>query len=303
MTTPATTSAARTLRGLRSTLIGIIVNVALAVTKILTGVVGSSYALIADGIESSLDIFGSIVVFGGLKIGAKPPDDNHPFGHGRAEPLAAMIVSLGLLGAAGVIVIQSVREILAPHHMPAPFTLYVLVGVVLVKEILFRSVFKVGTEIDSVSVKVDAWHHRSDALTSAAAFIGISIALLGGPGFESADDWAAVFASGVIAFNGFRLLKGAVGEIMDTAVSPDMDQKIRQISLGVRDVRNIEKCRVRKSGLNYFVEVHVEVDGTMTVHRGHEIAHNVKDALLGSPLGIIDAVIHIEPVPMSQGGR
>jgi cation diffusion facilitator family transporter len=182
-----------------------------------------------------------------------------------------------------------------PHHSPAFFTLIVLIGVIIIKEILFRFLFSVGESVDSLSLKTEAWHHRSDALTSTAAFIGISIAIIGGKGYERADDWAALAASGIIIFNGINMLSYAVKEIMDYAPNPETEETIRTIAGGVPGVAAIEKCRVRKSGLNLFVDIHVEVNGQMQVYKAHAIAHEVKDALMTSSLGIADVLVHIEP--------
>jgi cation diffusion facilitator family transporter len=282
-------------KGVRTVLVGLSSNVLLAVVKIVIGILGNSYALLADGIESTLDIFSSVVVLGGIKISAMPADENHPYGHGKAESLAAMTVSLVLLMAGIGIAIKSVLEIMQPHHTPAFFTLIVLIGVIITKELLFRFIFSVGESVDSLSLKTEAWHHRSDALTSAAAFIGISIAIIGGKGYERADDWAALAASGIIIFNGIIMLNFAVKEIMDYAPDPETEDTIRSIAGLVAGVAAIEKCRVRKSGLNLFVDIHVEVDGQMQVHKAHAIAHDVKDALMTSSLGIADVLVHIEP--------
>lgn len=283
-------------RGMRSTVLGIVGNAVLAVIKLVSGVLGNSYALIADSMESTLDVFGSLLVWGGLRIAGAPPDDDHPFGHGRAEPLTAMVVALTLLGAAVGLAIQSVREIITPHHPPAAFTLVVLVAVVVVKEALYRIISRVGLSIGSTAVRGDAWHHRSDAITSAAAFVGISTALLLGPGYESADDWAALLACGIIAWNGWRLFRPALDEIMDAAVPSDVEESIRGIAGKLKDVALIEKCRVRKSGLDLFVDIHVHVDGDLSVRRGHEIAHQVKDTLRAAFPRIHDVAVHIEPV-------
>jgi cation diffusion facilitator family transporter len=264
--------------------------------KIITGIVGHSYALIADGVESMLDVASGLVVAGSLKIAAQPPDESYPFGYGKVEPTAAMVIATGLLAAAIIITIQSVREILTPHHAPAPFTLVVLVLVVATKELLFRFLFRAGESIDSHALRTDAWHHRSDSLTSLAAFIGISIALVGGEGYEPADDWAALFAAGVIAFNGFRLIRKAWREMMDAALPEHIVDNIREIARHVDGVAGIDMCRVRKSGLGLWVDIHVEVHGDMTVRDGHEISHRVKDALLDSKHNVMDAVVHIEPM-------
>jgi cation diffusion facilitator family transporter len=282
-------------RGVSTVLVGLSSNVFLAVIKIVTGILGNSYALLADGIESTLDIFSSVVVLGGIKISSMPADENHPYGHGKAESLAAMTVSLVLLMAGIGIAVKSVLEIMQPHHAPAVFTLIVLIGVIILKEVLFKFLFSVGESIDSLSLRTEAWHHRSDALTSAAAFIGISIAIIGGKGYERADDWAALAASVIIIFNGINMLNFAVKEIMDYAPNPETEETIRSIAGRVPGVAAIEKCRVRKSGLNLFVDIHVEVNGQMPVYEAHAIAHAVKDELITSSLGIVDVLVHIEP--------
>ena len=256
---------------------------------------GNSYALIADAIESTSDVFTSIIVLTGLKIASKPADETHPYGHGKAEPFAGLVVAAALFLAAIIIIIQSVHEIITPHHAPAPFTLIVLVAVVIIKETLFRFVIKVGKSVDSVAVKNDAWHHRSDAITSGAAFIGIAIALIGGKGYEQADDYAALCASAIIIYNAYRLFKPALFEIMDTAPSPEVIQKIINTSLQVDGVVAIDKCFARKMGFQYYIDMHVIVDGNISVHVGHEISHKVKDKLLDSFQNISDVLIHIEP--------
>ena len=281
--------------GLRLSKLALLINAGLAVVKIATGILGNSYVLVADGIESTADIFSSIVVWGGLRVAILPADENHPYGHGKAEPVASVIVSLLLLAAAMLIAVQSVREILTPHRAPGWFTLPVLLVVILIKETLFRFAFRAANSIESTALKSDAWHHRSDALTSAAAFVGIAIALIGGPGYESADDWAALLACAVIAWNGLRLLRVALDEVMDAAVSPDIVAAVRRLAGEVEGVITVEKCRIRKVGLHLALDIHVVVDGELTVRRGHDISHQVKDRLLASPHRINDVTVHIEP--------
>jgi len=282
-------------RGLKTTLIGIIASFFLAAIKIFTGIVGNSYALIADGIESLTDIFTSSIVLTGLYFAAKPADEDHPYGHGKAEPFAGVAVSLGIFIAAIIIIVQSLYEIITPHHAPASFTLIVLVLVIVIKESLFRFVIKVGTSVNSIAVKSDAWHHRSDAITSAAAFIGISIALLGGEGYESADDFAALFASVIIIINAYRIFKPALFELLDKAQPTQVVQKVRGVAGKVENVMGIDKCFVRKMGFDYFVDIHVLVDANLPVFKGHEIAHKVKDELMKEYSNISDVLVHIEP--------
>ena len=296
---PENTTILTTKRRLRTgqelAVIGIVVNAALAGIKIAAGMVGNTYALIADGFESTLDIFSSLIIWYGLKLAAEPPDEDHPYGHGKAEPVAAIVVSLVLIAASVGLAIQSVREILTPHHTPAPFTLGVLLIVVLVKEFLFRKIHAAGTTIESGALKSDAWHHRSDAVTSAAAFIGISIALMGGPGWESADDWAALMACGFIAWNGWKLFKPALYETMDSAPPSDMVQQVRAVAASVPGVSALDRCLIRKSGLEFFVDLHVGVEATLTVREGHRIAHEVRNAVRASNPAITDVLVHIEP--------
>ena len=284
-------------RGIRATLIGVLASALLAAVKVLSGIAGYSYALIADGVESMLDVFSALVVLGALRIASTPPNERFPFGYGRAEPLGAVVVAAGLVIAAMAIAIQSVREILTPHHLPAAWTLVVLLLVVITKEAMFRYLSGTGSAIGSGAVQSDAWHHRSDALTSAAAFVGISIALIGGPGYEAADDWAALFACAIITWNGYKLLRSALRDIMDAAPPEDLQQRVVEVVAGVPGVEAVDKCLIRKSGLGYFVDLHIEVDSRTSVRDGHAIAHRAKDALLGSTLAILDVSLHVEPHP------
>jgi cation diffusion facilitator family transporter len=285
--------------GARVALLGMAINILLAVTKITAGILGNAYALIADGIESALDIGGSAVIWGGLRFAARPPDETHPYGHGKAEPIAAAIVAGGVIVSAVGLAVQSVREIFTPHHAPAPWTLAVLIIIVVVKELLYRSVIRIGRNVESTAVQTDAWHHRADALTSIAAFIGISIALIGGEGWEPADDWAALLACGLIAYNGYRLLSPALHEIMDTAPRGDIAELVRTAAGSVRGVRDVEKCRLRKMGMHYYVDLHVHVNGDISVTAGHDIAHDVKRAIRATEPRIADVLVHVEPDPVA----
>ena len=276
-------------------LVGVFINAALAAVKITGGVIGSSGALVADCIESCADIVSSLVVWGGLRISLKPADEDHPYGHGKAEPLAALAAAVGLIVAAVLIAVESVKQILTPHESPAWYTLIILVGVVAVKLLLSRFVSHHGESVESTALKTDAMHHLSDAITSGAAFIGISIALLGGAGYEAADDWAALAACLIITYNGVNLLRDGVNELLDVAPSKDYEEKIRAVAKTVEGVFDIEKCRIRKSGLHRLIDIHVEVDGSIPVREGHEIAHRVKDALMASEHGVADVLVHIEP--------
>jgi cation diffusion facilitator family transporter len=281
--------------GARLALIGLIINVVFAIIKISGGIFGNAYALVADGIESALDVAGSIVIWGGLRFAARPPDATHPYGHGKAEPLTAVFVACGVLIAAIGVAIESTRTMFEPHPAPMTFTLVVLLMVVVVKEALFRYVVRFGRSIESLAVESDAWRHRADVITSVAAFIGISIALIGGDKWRSADNWAAIFVCLVIATIGVRLLRPALYEILDTAPPGKIVEQVRKAAASVPGVVEIDKCFVRKMGLDFYVDLHVGVRGDIPVREGHDIAHDVKSAIRASDPRIADVLVHIEP--------
>jgi len=291
-------------RGMRASLAGLVVNLLLALGKMAAGIVGHSHALLADATESLGDVFGSVIVWRGLQIASRPPDPEHPYGHGKAEPIAAGLVSMLLVGAGIGIAIESVREIVSPHRGPEPFTLVVLLAVILIKESLFQRVRRVGERTGSAAVHTDAWHHRSDAITSAAAAVGIGIALLGGPRFVSADDWAALFASGVILLTGLKLLRPAIEELMDRSPEPGLVERATEVAEERPGVHRVEKLLMRKMGLYYVADMHLEVEPTMTVFQGHAIAHEVKEAVRARLPQIVELTIHLEPArPGTKPGR
>jgi len=284
-----------TRRSIRWAQAGLLINALLVLVKLIAGIVGHANALVADAVESSADIFSSLIVWMGLSIAARPADEDHPYGHGKAEPLAAAVVSLMLLGAAVGISILAIREIRTPHHLPAPFTLFVAAGVIIIKEILYRRVSRVGKDVGSTAVTADAWHHRADAVSSLAAFIGISIALIGGRGWEAADDWAALVAAILVAVNGVRTLRPAISGLMDEA--PDTTVKVRamEAACSVDGVRKVENLKLRRSGLGFYVDLHVQADPAITLEDAHEIAARVKYAILDAIPNAVNVLVHMEP--------
>ena len=279
----------------KATWFSILGNTILAVIKGLAGYFGNSYALLADALESTTDIFSSFLVLFGIKYSSRPADKNHPYGHGRAEPLVTFLVVGFLIASAGVIAHESIRNIRTPHALPKPYTLFILAGIIIWKEISFRLVMKRSREINSSALKADAWHHRSDAITSVAAFIGISVALIMGKGYEAADDWAALLASGFIMYNSYQIFRPALGEIMDEHLYDDLVEQIRQVALTVGGILGTEKCLIRKAGMKYHVDLHAIVDANITVKKGHELAHNLQDTLRMKLPELGNILIHIEP--------
>jgi cation diffusion facilitator family transporter len=275
--------------------LSIIGNLTLAISKGIAGYTGNSFALIADAIESSTDVFASLLVLFGLRYASKPPDENHPYGHGKIEPLITFAVVGFLLISATVIFVESIDNIMIPHEIPEPYTLYILGVIIIIKETFYRYVNKRSNETNSTALKADAWHHRSDAITSLMAFVGISISLYFGPGYETADDYAAMIASLFIVYNAFLIFRPALGEIMDEHLHDDLLFDIRTYSKEVTGVITTEKCLIRKMGMHFIIDLHVVVRSELSVGEGHAIAHSVKDKLMQEIPDILDVLVHIEP--------
>lgn len=282
-------------KAIKTTYLSIAGNTALALVKGITGIFGNSYALIADAIESISDIFSSVLVLFGLKYSVKPPDENHPYGHGKVEPVITYAVVCFLVVSAAIIAYQGIRNIMTPQTAPEAYTLIVLGIIIVFKEAIYRFVSKKSDETKSSSLKADAWHHRSDAITSLTAFVGISISIFMGEGFETADDWAALVAAAIIIYNAYHIFRPAIGEIMDEHLYDEMIEDIRSISSEVNGVIDTEKCYVRKTGMKFFVDLHIVVDGNITVAEGHEIAHKLKSVLMQKLPEIENSLIHVEP--------
>lgn len=282
-------------KGLQTTFVGIVVSGILAVLKALGGIFGNSYALIADAIESTADIFTSTMLWLGLKWASKPADEDHPYGHGKAEALIAIGIAAALTAAAFVIGKESIHNIITPHKTPKPYTLIILLVVIATKEVLYRYVKKTAIEINSEAVKADAFHHRSDAITSLAAFIGISISLIGGKGYEAADDYAALFAGVIILINVYHIARPAIGELLDEDLDPSLNERVRELAAEIDGVTNVEKCHTRKMGVLNHADLHIWVDGNLSVTEGHTISHAVKDHIQNTLPQFIEVMIHIEP--------
>lgn len=270
-------------------------NIALAIIKWLAGFFGNSFALIADAIESTTDIFSSFLVLLGINYSKRPADETHPYGHGRIEPLITFIVVIFLVISATIIAYESILNLRTPHEPPKAWTLIVLGAIIIWKETSYQIVIRKSRQLNSSSLKADAWHHRSDAITSVAAFVGISIALYLGKGYEYADDWAALLASGLILYNCYQIFRPALGEIMDENLYMDLVEEVKTKSLQVEGVRATEKCYIRKIGMEYIIDLHAVVDSTLSVREGHDIAHELKDYLIAHIPDIGNVFVHIEP--------
>jgi cation diffusion facilitator family transporter len=285
----------RALKGARLVARGMALNAVLAVVKVAGGILGHAYALVADGVESMSDIAISILIWAGFQWAARPPDAEHPYGHGKAEAVAGLFTAVVVLAAGVGIGWHAVNEVQNPAQVPQWWTLVILAGVVAAKVVFSRRLDAVGRDTESTALGAEAWHHLSDAMTSGAAFIGISIAVIGGPRYAAADGWAALVASVVIAYNGIKIFRKALNEVMDIAVPPKMENEVRALAGRVPGVASLDKCRIRKSGLSYLVDIQIRVAGDLSVREGHQIAHAVKDTLLASRLRVSDVTVHVEP--------
>lgn len=279
----------------RTILLSMIGNIVLVFVKLVTGLLGNSFAIVADAIESAGDVFSSFVIYLGLRVSDKPSDKDHPFGHGKVEPIITFLVVLFLIISAGFIAYQALSNMQSPHKMPSPYTLIVLVGIILYKELLYQFVNKKSKQTASTSLKADAWHHRSDAITSLAALIGIALALLLGDGYEHIDDWAALVASAIIIVNAYFVFRPALGELLDEQNHDELIEEVKAISEQVEGVIDTEKCFIRKFGMRYVVDIHVRVSASLSVSQGHTIGHCVQNAVRKNFPQIEHVFTHVEP--------
>ncbi|WP_247236582.1 cation diffusion facilitator family transporter [Telluribacter sp. SYSU D00476] len=282
-------------QSLKTTLVGLLVSAGLAIVKALGGIFGNSFALIADAIESTIDVFTSAMLWLGLKWSAKPADKDHPYGHGKIEALIAVGIAMALVMASVIIARESIENILTPHQPPAPFTLGILFVVIVAKEVMYRYVLKTGVEINSEVVKADAFHHRSDAITSVAAFVGITIGIVGGEGYEVADDWAALLAAVIIVINAYIILRPAIGELLDENLDPELGIRVKDLAAQDPAVIKVEKCHIRKMGIMNYADLHIWVDKDLTVEKGHDVAHRVKAIIQKELPQFVGVMIHVEP--------
>jgi len=302
----------RSLRtGQGSAVNGILINGALGAAKLVAGLLGHSYALVADACESFADVAGSCVTLYGLRKAAEPPDPKHPSGHGRAETLAAMVTALALVTIGALIFSHALQSIGEPRRAPNPLTLLILVPVIFVKERMFHWMLARGKAIGSTAVVSDAWHQRSDVVTSVAALAGIVIAWIGGPAWNHADSWAAMLASVWLMGTGLWLLGPTLHELMEGSVDPALLEFIRETSQDCEGIRGVDKVWVRKLGMRLMVDMHVIVDPNISVKEGHDLAHAVKARLQHELPQVRDVMVHVEPYepelmkpasPLPEGG-
>lgn len=282
---------------IRAALVGLMANLALGGVKLAAGLHGASFALVADAVNSLGDALTSCVVVFALVVAQRPPDSEHPYGHSRAEAIAASNVALLIIVSAMLVAWEAMRRMFVIHDLPPGWTLWLAGGNVVIKECLFRFKRRVALRTGSAVILASAWDHRSDALSSLAVLIGLAVVRFAGRGFIWADEAAALVVVALILWNGIRLFRSSASELMDQQADTEFVTQIESAARAVDEVQEVETLWVRKSGLEYFVDIHIQVDARLTVDEGHRIGHRVKDHLLGKFPTLRDVLVHLEPWP------
>ncbi len=284
-------------------LLGLIINLGLGAAKLVGGLVGGSFALLSDAVNSLGDSLASIVVVVALRVAQKPPDAEHPYGHTRAEAVAASSVALLIILSAIYVGWQAIRQIGVARDLPATWTLWIAGSNVVIKEALSQYKVRVGRRTGSSAIIANAWDHRSDALCALAVLISLAIVRLGGPDYVWVDQAAALIVVAAILWTGISLYRSSASELMDLQADDQLVSKIRKTAEQVTGVIAVEKLRVRKTGLEYLVDIHIEGDAKLTVDAGHQVSHLVKDRLLDDFATLRDVLVHLEPHPNDHRAR
>lgn len=278
-------------------MLGLVVNLALGIVKLVGGLVGSSFALVSDAVNSLGDALTSVVVTGALWYAQRPADEEHPYGHTRAEAVAASNIALVIIISALFVGWQALARITGEHDLPPVWTLWIAGANVVIKEGLYRYKRRVGRQTGSAAIVANAWDHRSDALCSLAVFVGLSVVRWAGPGYMWADEAAALFVVVAILISGIKLFRTSTSELLDPQADAKLVQQIRSTAEETPGVRQVEKLWVRKTGMEYLADIHIQVDAQLTVDEGHRIGHQVKDRLVEKFASLRDVLVHLEPCP------
>jgi len=281
----------------RAAVLGLMVNLLLGILKLIGGIVGHSFALIADAVNSIGDVISTVVVLVALKVAQRPADAEHPYGHTRAEGIAASNVALLIIVSALFVGWEAIGRISGPRNIPALWTLLIAGANVLIKEGLYRYKIRVGRRTGSAAITANAWDHRSDAFCSLSVLVGLAAIRLGGPQYIWADEVASLVVAAAIVWSGVQLFRSSASDLMDVQADSDLVNEIRTAAMSVAGVKNVETLWVRKSGLEFFADIHIEVDQQLTVAEGHRIGHQVKDRLLAEFSSLRDVLVHLEPFP------
>jgi cation diffusion facilitator family transporter len=272
-----------------------LVSAALATTKIAVGLNANSTAVVSDGLESVGDVLTSGLVLFGLLIAAKPPDSEHPYGHGRLETLSALVVGMILIASGSLIAFRSFQRAWESQHAPAAYAVWPLVASIAVKSAMSLSKWRLGRRIRSAALTADAWHDTVDILSGTVALIAVAITLADPVRFAAADHLGGSAVGFIVIFVGIRVVRDTTLQLMDTMPDPEDMQRIREVGLGVPGALGIEKCFARKTGLQWHVDLHLDVDPAMSVFASHEIASEVRARIREKLDWVADVLVHVEP--------
>jgi cation diffusion facilitator family transporter len=299
---PTTRQARRARTAQRITLVSICVSAALAFSKLLVGWMAGSTAVVADGFESAGDVVGSTIVLFGLLAASRPPDAEHPYGHGRFETLAGLAVGVLLSGVGAGICVHAVEHLSAERAVPAAYGMWPLVASTLIKVVLSTVKFRYGRRTRSEALIADAWNDTVDILSGGAALAALGLTLLDPSRFLHADQYGGVAVGLIVIFTGARILRETSLQLVDTMPGDRLMGQIRAVALAVPGVEGVEKCFARKTGFEYHVDLHLEVDPEITVRASHDIATEVRIRLKENLDFIADVLVHVEPAPGSSAG-
>lgn len=283
--------------GQRIAAAGMAISGVLALLKISAGLAGHSTAVVADGLESTADVFSSGFVLLGLTLAAKPADENHPYGHGRVEILTGLLIGLILTAGGALISFGSWERIGTPHEPLAFYVIWPLIASIVARSGMSVFKFRYGRKIGSAALSADAWHDAMDSLSAVTALIAVSLTLLDPGRFVQADRYGGFLVGLIVVFAGVRVARDTAMQLMDTMPDDDMMVRIRTAAHTVPGVLGVEKCFARKTGLRYHVDLHLEVDPQMTVRQSHLIAHEVREQILQRLDWVADVLVHVEPAP------
>ncbi len=283
--------------GQRIAAAGMAITGALALVKIFAGLAVHSTAVVADGLESAGDVFSSGMVLLGLTLSFKPADENHPYGHGRAEILSGLLVGLVLASGGALISYGSFLRLGQPHEPLRWFVVWPLAASLVAKSALAATKFQVGKRMRSAALMGDAWHDTTDCISALTALIAVALTLAAPQRFFNADRYGGLAVGIIIILAGVRVARETALQLMDTMPSDKMIAEIRAAASQVHGVLGIEKCFARKTGLSYHVDLHMEVDPEMTVRQSHDLAHEVRLRVVEQVDWVADVLVHVEPAP------
>lgn len=287
--------------GRRVAIASMVVSGSLAGLKIIVGLLAGSTAVVSDGVESAADVVASGIVLLGLYLASKPPDAEHPYGHGRFETLSGLAVGV-MLGITGAGICFNAASHLGDPQVPSSFALWPLIVSMIAKAVMAVTKFQTGKKINSQALEADAWNDSMDILSALTALVAVGLALWRPDQFAAADHYGAFGVGLIVVFLGLRVTYETGEQLMDRMPESPRLEEIRRVALQVEGARAVEKCFARRTGLRYHVDLHLEVDPDMTVRESHKLAHDVRARIVDDLSWVADVLVHVEPynIPVTE---